>query len=156
MTASDDDNPHVIAFPPLLYGASFAVALLLQALQPMTIMPLAIGFWLGIAFLVCGGAVALWGQRTMRRAGTNVNPSLPATALVTTGPFRYSRNPLYVALTLLYVGLALAVNTLWALLVLAPLLVTMRRGVIAREERYLEAKFGEAYRRYRSDVRRWL
>ena len=92
----------------------------------------------------------------MERAGTNVNPTLPSTVLVATGPFLFSRNPLYVALTLMYVGLALLANALWVLVSMIPVLVVMHYGVVRREERYLEAKFGDAYREYRSRVRRYV
>lgn len=92
----------------------------------------------------------------MRRAGTNISPSRPATALVVGGPFRFSRNPLYVALTSLFLGLTLIFNTAWGLLLSIPVLIVMHYGVILREERYLEAKFGESYRDYRASVRRWL
>jgi protein-S-isoprenylcysteine O-methyltransferase Ste14 len=92
----------------------------------------------------------------MERVGTNVNPTLPSTALVEAGPFRFSRNPLYVALTFMYVGLALLANALWVLALIVPVMVLMHYGVVRREERYLEAKFGDAYRDYRSRVRRYL
>ena len=92
----------------------------------------------------------------MQRAGTNVNPSLPATTLVISGPFRFSRNPMYLARTLLYLGLGFMANALSVLLTLLPLLVVIRYGVIEREEGYLEAKFGDAYRQYRTTVRRWV
>jgi protein-S-isoprenylcysteine O-methyltransferase Ste14 len=92
----------------------------------------------------------------MEAAGTNINPALPATTIVTSGPFRYSRNPLYCALTLLYLGLTLAVNTWWGVVLLFPLLIVMHTGVVLREERYLERKFGEPYRQYRSRVRRYM
>ena len=85
-----------------------------------------------------------------------MDPVRPTAAIVTSGPFRFSRNPLYLALTLVYCGLSLAVNSWWGGVVLAPLLVVMHRGVVLREERYLERKFGETYRRYRSQVRRYL
>jgi protein-S-isoprenylcysteine O-methyltransferase Ste14 len=80
----------------------------------------------------------------------------PTTALVTEGPFRYSRNPIYVALTLLYVGVALLINALWILLLVVPAVLVLRYGVIAREEAYLTRKFGDAYRQYTTQVRRWL
>jgi protein-S-isoprenylcysteine O-methyltransferase Ste14 len=87
----------------------------------------------------------------MRRAGTNIRPDQPTLALVTDGAFRFSRNPLYLAATGLYVGVALLVDALWPLVLLIPML-----AVVAREERYLEAKFGDAYRAYKARVRRWL
>jgi len=92
----------------------------------------------------------------MQAAGTNVNPSLPTTSIVTSGPFRLSRNPLYVAVTLLYFGLILALNTWWGIIMLIPLLIIMHFGVVLREERYLEEKFGDEYRRYKARVARYL
>jgi protein-S-isoprenylcysteine O-methyltransferase Ste14 len=80
----------------------------------------------------------------------------PTTALVTEGPFRYSRNPIYLALTLLYVGVALLINALWILLLIVPVLLVIRYGVIAREEAYLTRKFGDTYRQYTARVQRWL
>ena len=105
---------------------------------------------------VCAFALSIWGRRTMIRAGTNVNPKLPATHLVVTGPFRWSRNPLYLALTTAYMGLALAFDVAAALALAVPLVLLVRYGVIAREERYLEAKFGEPYVRYKKVTRRWV
>jgi protein-S-isoprenylcysteine O-methyltransferase Ste14 len=92
----------------------------------------------------------------MSRAGTNIDPRQPAVVLVTNGPFRFSRNPLYVALTGLYVGVALLIDGLWTLLLLVPLLVVTQQGIVRREERYLERKFGEEYRTYKIRVRRWI
>jgi protein-S-isoprenylcysteine O-methyltransferase Ste14 len=92
----------------------------------------------------------------MRRAGTNIRPDQPTLALVTDGAFRFSRNPLYLAAAGLYVGVALLVHALWPLVLLIPMLAVLQWGVVAREERYLEAKFGDAYRAYKARVRRWL
>jgi len=92
----------------------------------------------------------------MKRAGTNVRPDQPSLHLVTDGPFRYSRNPLYLATLGLYGGVTLLVDAVWPALLLVPLLAVLRWGVIAREERYLEAKFGDEYRAYKARVRRWL
>ncbi|HVS25909.1 MAG TPA: isoprenylcysteine carboxylmethyltransferase family protein [Burkholderiales bacterium] len=150
------DNPGVIAFPPLLYGIAFAVVLALHWFWPMPIFGRAVALWPGLALVMLGVGIAIWGRRALQAAGTNVNPSLPTTAIVTSGPFRFSRNPLYMALTLLYFGLTLAVNTWWGIVVLVPLLILMHRGVVLREERYLEQKFGETYRQYCSTVRRYL
>ena len=155
MTASVD-NPGVVARPPLLYLVAFLVALVCQWVWPMPIFGQTGALLPGLALIAPGVAIALWGRRTMQAAGTNINPTLPATAIVTSGPFRYSRNPLYIALTLLYLGLTLAFNTLWGIIVLVPLLIVMHRGVVLREERYLEKKFGESYRQYRSRVRRYV
>ena len=155
-TQDPTDNPGVIALPPLLYAAAFGIVLVLRWLWPLPLAPYPAALWLGIGLVVFGAAIAVWGRRTMEAAGTNVNPSLPTTVIVTTGPFRLSRNPLYVALTLFFFGLSLALNTWWGPIVLVPLLILMDRGVISREERYLEQKFGESYLRYKSQVRRYL
>ena len=153
---SQSDTPHVLILPPLLYGVALAAGFLLQWIAPHPILSSNARPWVGGALLASGVILAIWGRRVMEGAGTNVNPRLPATAVVSTGPFRLSRNPLYVALTLVYVGLALLANALWVLLFIVPVLVVMHYGVVRREERYLEAKFGDTYRAYRSRVRRYI
>jgi protein-S-isoprenylcysteine O-methyltransferase Ste14 len=154
--ATTADNAGVVVLPPLLYSVAFVAVLALRWFWPLPILGHAIAFWSGIALAMIAVAIAVWGSRTMRIAGTNVNPSLPTTVVVTSGPFRFSRNPLYVALTLFYLGLTLALDTWWGIVVLVPLLIILHYGVVRREERYLEQKFGEAYRQYRSSVRRYL
>jgi protein-S-isoprenylcysteine O-methyltransferase Ste14 len=114
------------------------------------------GIVLGSTVALLGIVIAIWGRRTMLAAGTNVDPRLPSTAIVSSGPFRLSRNPLYVALTLLYLGLTVAFDTWWGPIGLVPLLIVMHLGVVLREERYLEGKFGDEYRRYRRVVPRYL
>ena len=128
----------------------------MHSLFPKPIVTASIAPGIGVTLLAIGAALAVWSRRTMEGAGTNVNPSLPATVLVVDGPFRFSRNPMYLARTLLYLGLGLLANALCVFVALLPLLVVMHHGVIKREERYLEAKFGDAYRQYRAAVRRWL
>jgi protein-S-isoprenylcysteine O-methyltransferase Ste14 len=155
-THSPSDRPNVLVLPPLLYGVALAAGFLLQWLAPRPILLSNARYWAGGVFLALGVGLAFWGRAVMERAGTNVNPTLPTTALVVTGPFRLSRNPLYLALTLMYVGLALLANALWVLVLLVPLLFMVHYGVVRREERYLERKFGDAYRAYRSRVRRYL
>jgi len=151
-----EDHPGVIALPPLLYGGAFIVALVLQWRWPWPIFPGRVALIPGIIVLALGVGLAIWGRRTMEAAGTNVNPQLPTTAIVTSGPFQFTRNPLYVALTLFYLGLTLAFDTWWGVIVLVPLLIVMHLGVVLREERYLDAKFGDDYRTYCSRVRRYL
>src|SRR5258706_6630974 len=98
------DNPGVIVIPPLLYGLSFVLVLVLRWLWPMPILGGAIAVWLGVALVLFGATVLISGRRAMDSAGTNVNPTLPTTAIVTSGPFRFSRNPLYVGLTIVFSG----------------------------------------------------
>ncbi|MBI5379018.1 MAG: isoprenylcysteine carboxylmethyltransferase family protein [Nitrospirae bacterium] len=156
MGADARDNPSVIAPPLLIYAVAFGVALLLHAL-----VPLRVGSWpmrvLGGTLLIAAGILLARGAfRTMGLAGTSANPYASATVLVTQGPFRWTRNPLYLAQTFLYIGMAMALNTFWPLVWLPAVLLVMRYGVIEREERYLDTRFGAAYRAYRSTVRRWI
>jgi protein-S-isoprenylcysteine O-methyltransferase Ste14 len=150
------DVANVLILPPLLYAIALAVGFLLQWLAPRPITSSNARYWLGGLLLAAGVVLAIRGRRVMERVGTNVNPTLPSTALVETGPFRFSRNPLYVALTLMYLGLSLLANALWVLLLIVPVMALMHYGVVRREERYLEVRFGDAYRDYRSRVRRYF
>ncbi|MDI3340060.1 MAG: methyltransferase [Sphaerobacter sp.] len=151
--------PGVIAPPPLVYAAGLGLGLLLDRARPAALRPaLPRPVWrlTGAAFVAGGLGLGGWAIRTMQRAGTGPDPRHPATALVVDGPFRYSRNPIYAAMTAVYLGLTLLRQTLWPLLLLPALLVLIQRGVVEREERYLLARFGEAYRAYQARVRRWL
>jgi len=150
------DNAGVIALPPALAGGTLVVVLVLNWLQPMPVTSRALSLGVGIAFLALGVGIAIWGRRTLTAAGTNVNPGQPTTTIVTTGPYRFSRNPLYVGLITFYVGATLLFNTWWGFLLLPPLFAVLHSGVVLREERYLEGKFGDAYRHYRAKVRRYL
>lgn len=150
------DNPGVIARPPLLYAAALIIALLIDLILPLPIFGDTIGRWCGLLIAVLGAGIGAWGTYSLISAGTNVNPTLPTTAIVTSGPYQFSRNPLYLALTLIFIGLTLTMNTWWGILVLIPLVLIMHNAVVLREERYLEEKFGESYRHYRSTVRRYF
>jgi protein-S-isoprenylcysteine O-methyltransferase Ste14 len=97
-----------------------------------------------------------WFFWTLRSAGTPVNPEKPVSRLVTGGPFRYTRNPGYLSMAMIYTGIASLANALWAILFLPVVLVMIRHGVIEREERYLERRFGEEFIRYKEQVRRWI
>ena len=156
MAGQPHDAPRVIAFPPLLFSGTLIAGLLAHLIVPVRPLPALASRILGVAVLVLSLALARWSLNTMRRAGTNVNPRQPALALVVDGPFRFTRNPLYIATTGLYVGVALLVDALWPLVLSLPLLVVIDRGVIAPEEEYLEEKFSEAYRKYKTRVRRWI
>lgn len=150
------DNPGVIAPPPLIYLAGFVVGMLVERAVPVAPLPPAIRWAAGAPLAVAAVLLGAWAVGTMHRAGTSLDPRRPATALVVNGPFRFTRNPLYLSNTVLYAGVAVLVDVLWPLVLLPAVLLVIRRGVIGREERYLEAKFGDAYRRYREAVRRWI
>lgn len=150
------DTPGVIAPPPLIYLVAVIIGLVLRYLAPTAFLSRGLDYTLGAVLIVIAVGIFLWGVRVMRRAGTSLKTTVPTTALVTTGPFRFSRNPLYVSLTLFYLGIAMAAQSLWALALLFVVLAVMQRGVIDREERYLEHKFGAEYVRYKERVRRWI
>lgn len=156
--ASAPDNPGVIAPPPLLFIGTLAAGFAIDALtgRMSTGLPGTLRYTAAISLLVGAVALLVGALGSFRRAGTNVEPWRPATALVTTGVYGLTRNPMYVAMTLISVAAALAADSVATLLLLVPLLLVVRYGVIAREERYMEAKFGDEYGRYRQAVRRWF
>ncbi len=133
------------------------VAYAIHVLYPQPIMAsgVAVGL-IGIFILVASGSFARWAFVTMRRLGTSANPRKQTVALSTAGPFAFSRNPIYLAMTGLYIGAGALLNSWWPMLLVVPLLVLMHWGVVLREERYLMAQFGDAYAAYKAAVRRWL
>ena len=151
-----EDNPGVVAPPPLIYAGGLVAGLVANRIYPARFLPGGVSRALGWPLVAVGLAVGLLGFREMKRAGTNVDPSKPATAVVDAGPYRYTRNPLYVGMTLIYAGFAARANALPPILLLPAVLAVMHRGVIEREERYLEGKFGDEYLRYKGRVRRWI
>ncbi len=167
---TDRDIPGVIAPPPLIYLGVLFVG---WGLTELGARPEAIdaGFgWLaadfglsvevrrGVALTLIVGGLLLDGMAAglFRRRGTAVEPWKPTTVLIDEGPYRFSRNPIYLGFAITYVGLAIAMDSWVALLLLLPCLAVVDRFVIAREERYLSAKFGAPYDAYRQRVRRWL
>jgi protein-S-isoprenylcysteine O-methyltransferase Ste14 len=147
--------------PPLLFVAGLAIGLAIDRLVLRLRLvgdegnrtPLVILGWLGI---VSGLAFAAWGIATFRRARTAIVPIKPARTVVASGPYRWSRNPMYVGLTAVYGGVAILRNAAWPLVLLPVVLTALWFLVIRREERYLTHAFGEEYIRYQQRVRRWL
>lgn len=156
--ASKDDTPGVIAPPPLLFLGALVIGAALDYGLARVSIGLPGWFRLGAGAILTAAAVGLLAGAfgRFRRAGTPVEPWRPSTALVTDGVYRFTRNPIYLAMALAYLGLALAVDSTALLVLLPPLLALVQVGVIAREERYLAGKFGDEYRRYTASVRRWL
>jgi protein-S-isoprenylcysteine O-methyltransferase Ste14 len=146
----------VIALPPYIYMTGVLAGAILQIVFPIALFPSWVFQILGIPFILFGVYLAIWAKGCMEKIGTNVNPHQPTLALVNEGPYRFTRNPMYLGMTLGQIGLALLFNSLWILLTLPVVLVVMQVGVILREERYLESLFGEEYRQYKSRVHRWL
>ena len=151
------DNPGVVAHPPVIYAVALALGLGLDyLLVPAPFLSAPLQYWLAAALIAVGLGIAGLAIRRFLAAGTNVPTPLPATVLVIDGIYRFSRNPIYLGLNLNHLGIGVAVDSLWIVGLLVPVLAIMRYGVIGREERYLEGKFGEPYRRYKATVRRWL
>jgi len=158
--SANADRPDVIARPPRIAYLLLAIGGLLEWLRPLSLLPsgwpAAIRYGLGGLLLVLGFAVVTVALRAFRRAGTNVETPKPTIALVTDGLYAWSRNPMYVALALLFAGIAILANSGWLGALWVVYVGVLRVGVIAAEERYLEGKFGDQYRAYRARVRRWL
>jgi protein-S-isoprenylcysteine O-methyltransferase Ste14 len=151
------DTPEVMIRPPLAWALAIIAGFALDWLIPLPFVPAAVpAAWLGGAVFAAAFVLAVWAIATITWAGSNVPTNSPVTRIVETGPYRFTRNPIYFGMMLGLVGLAIAFNSLWLLATLVPFALVIRYGVVAREEAYLERKFGETYRSYRAGVRRWL
>jgi len=151
------DTANVIVRPPIAWALAVLVGLTLQWVVSLPFMPASVpAGWIGGIVFVLALALFAWAIATMTRAGSNVPTNLPTTTIVETGPYRFTRNPIYLGMFLGLVGLAIAFDSLWLLVMLVPFSLAIRYGVVAREEAYLERKFGDAYRQYRARVRRWV
>lgn len=154
------DTPGVVAPPPLILAVALAIGAVLDRVYPVPIFGAGaadLARYIASGVLIVGGlALMATFLRAFRRHGTNVPTYRPATTLVTDGPYRYTRNPGYVSMFLIFAGIVLAADSLWLALLLIAFAIAIHYGVVAREERYLEARFGDDYRRYRQRVRRWI
>ena len=154
--STSHDHAHVIAPPPLITIAVLAVGFVLHTLWTSSVLPDPFGRALGVALLALSPLPGISAIFVMRRASTSPMPEVPTSALVTSGPFSYTRNPIYLTFALFHAGLAAYLNSLLLALMLPLLVVILNRGVIEREEAYLTRLFGDDYRHYRARVRRWL
>lgn len=152
------DHPQIAAHPPVFFGIVLVAGFLLHKLFPLAIVsnPGTLSKVMAGLLFVISGIVMVSTTRLMLRKKTDPRPDRPTSAIVTEGFFRYSRNPLYVSLMLVYAGIGIYANSLCILLLLPVLLLALERGVVVREEAYLERKFGEEYLRYKNNVRRWI
>ena len=156
MPGDEQDKAGVVAPPPLIYLAALVFGLLLNRRSATTFLPRTIARLLGWPLLGGGVLLSGWFEWAMRRADTPTNLYKPVSHIATEGPFRYTRNPAYLSMTMMYTGIAALANALWAIILLPVALLVIQRGVIEREERYLERKFGEEYLSYKARVRRWI
>jgi len=158
MSDASRDTSGVGFPPPLLYAGGFVAGFGAHRLLPVRLWPepAALETVLGWGLLAAGVLLAASAAYLFRRAGTTPNPTKPTTALVIWGPYRFTRNPMYVGLAAVYLGGALLLNDAWPIALFPVVIALVRRRVIAREEAYLERKFGDEYRAYKARVRRWI
>ncbi|EHK77929.1 hypothetical protein SM0020_10755 [Sinorhizobium meliloti CCNWSX0020] len=150
------DSSGAVVRPPIAWAVAALAGLVLDALYPLRFLSAAMpAGWMGAIVFLVGLGLLVWSAATLRRAGTRIQTVQPTT-IVDEGPYRYSRNPIYVGMFLGLIGLSLGFDSLWLLITLVPFYFVIRNGVVAREEVYLERKFGDAYRAYKTRVRRWL
>ena len=154
--ADNQDNPGIRVPPPLIYLVPLAAGLVLDRRLHLPFSPRGVARGLGWSLLGGGVTLNAWFLKTIRKADVPIRTDKPVPRLTTEGPFRYSRNPSYLALALIYAGIASLRNSLWAMLLLPPVVMVMQREVIGREERYLERAFGEEYLAYKAQVRNWV
>jgi protein-S-isoprenylcysteine O-methyltransferase Ste14 len=152
------DKSNALVPPPIAFTLAFALGLAADLFYPWPLMraPPSLAWVVGAGIFAVGFLLAVWAIAAIRKAGTQVETYKPTTTIVTDGPYRFTRNPIYLGMFLGQIGLAIAFDSLWILAMLVPFYLVIRYGVVAREEAYLERKFGDVYLRYKSGVRRWL
>ncbi len=154
----ENDRDHIVAHPPVIFGIVLAVGFLIHKFHPIAILadPGTLSKVLANLLFVVSGVVMVSTTRLMLRRKTDPRPDRPTSTIVTEGFFAYSRNPLYLSLMMIYSGITIYANSLWLVFLLPVLLIALERGVVVREEKYLEGKFGEEYLQYKNKVRRWI
>lgn len=150
------DTPGVIAPPPLIYLGALGIGFGLDAMVGGPTPPSVVARPLGAVLIVAGAGLMGSFVQAFGRARTPVDPYTPSETIVTEGPYRLTRNPGYLGMALAYAGIAVISKRPWALVPLPVTIAVIDRGVIAREERYLERKFGSRYTDYKRRVRRWI
>ncbi len=153
---SGPDTAGVIAPPPLIYLGALGAGFALSAARGSGSLPPALARPVGSGLILAGAGLMGSFVGAFRRARTPIDPYAPTETIVTSGPYRLTRNPGYLGMTLVYAGIAVVSNAPWALVPLPAAVAVVDRGVIAREERYLERRFGDPYTAYKARVRRWL
>ena len=154
--SSPTDTAGVIAPPPLIYLGTLGIGFGLDAAIGTGSVPSTVALPVGTASIIAGAGLLASFRQAFQRARTPIDPYAPSQAIVTDGPFRMTRNPAYLGMALTYAGIAIVAKAPWALVPLPVAIAVIDRGVIAREERYLERKFGTPYANYKRRVRRWI
>ena len=142
--------------PPLVYLTSLVSGAVMQLAMPLPFLPATLAVALGVPLVVVAIALFSYSVAQFRAAGTPVPARKPTTVIVRTGPYHFSRNPIYLAFSVFQLGIAISVNSVWLLATLVGAVALIHYVVIPREEQYLERKFGAQYLDYKAAVRRWL
>jgi len=153
---SNKDNPGVIAPPPLIFLCFLAAGYYINRLYPIPVIERPLGVIIAGIFIVYACLTAGLAFYYMIKTGTNVDVRKPTKAIVTVGVYSYTRNPMYLSMVILLIAFTFLANALWIAISIPFFIVIMQKGVIEREEAYLENKFGEEYLRYKNRVRRWI
>lgn len=156
MQIGRENSLGIRVIPPLVYLAGGGIGYGLENAWPMVERPWPWTVGLAVVAISLSALIVVSAISSFRKVSTPFDVRKPATSLVTDGPYRFSRNPGYLALTLFYVGLTIFLGSVWMLLLLAPILLVMHFDVVRKEEKHLESRFGEDYLRYKSRVRRWI
>jgi len=156
MSDSHSGVPNVKIIPPLVYLAGIVIGIVISIRIPTKIVPSSLAWMLGGILIVCGAVLTGSAILKFKGVGTTVRPDRAASTLVVVGPYRITRNPMYLGLALVYVGITIADQSVWALILLPVGLTIIQRRAIAPEEAFLERRFGANYIRYKENVRRWI
>lgn len=157
MTEQEQQTPRIRLIPPLVYAVSLFIGLGIEQLLSLVSIPWTWRAGPAIGLIALAGLLIAPTVMRFRKADTPfADFSKPATTLITDGPYRYSRNPTYLALTLLYLGVGVLFSSVWVCVLVVPTLLIINVAVVLKEEQHLESQFGEEYLRYKTAVRRWL
>jgi protein-S-isoprenylcysteine O-methyltransferase Ste14 len=156
MPSDPNDNPGVIAPPPVIFIAALVLGFGLDFLWPLPLVPTDVRIYVGGFLILISFVPAIWMMRLFIKARTNLDVRKPTHKIVTSGPFRWTRNPAYLSLSLLIFGIAIAADSIWVVLWLVVAMIVTHYKIILREEAYLEQKFGAEYLDYKATVRRWI
>ena len=156
MSDINSEAPNVKIIPPLVYLAGIVIGLLASIWMPTKVGPNLLAWTVGGILAVCGAVLTGSALLKFKDVGTTVRPDRAASTLVIAGPYKITRNPMYLGLALVYLGIAIAGQSVWALILLPVVLIIIQRGAIEPEEAFLEKRFGAAYVSYKEQVRRWI
>ncbi len=156
MTQSEPSHARVVIPPPLVFAAAILVGYAVNLLVPVDLLPLVAQMSAGLPIIGLSVFLSAISFRSLENSGTTAGHRVQTVVLVTWGPFRYTRNPLYVSGLLLVLGFGLLLDSIWILVLLPPAILVVHYSAVRQEEAYLLTRFGEAYQRYRESVRRWI